>query len=436
MNTNIPYEIFKQIEETSGKNDKVAIIKVNEGNETFKSFLKFLYDDMITTGLSAKKINKEIKINGAVTVRGFDTPLDIMEYLTKFNTGTDSIIYTVQSYLYQLEEPYREFMTKVLTKSYKCGITSGSVNKALGKGFIPEFKVQLAHGYEKYADKTGEVYITRKLDGHRVLVKVDDKMNVTFRTRKGHQIFGLDEIAEDIRTTVTVGFGGSVVLDGEITVSDPSIPNDKIFQSTSKILKKDGIKTGLKFNVFDSLSHSDFIEGKSSLRYEKRREVLDYLFGKSPEKAHLELVDVLYVGSDKAEIARLLAKAVSKGWEGLMANTADGFYECKRTSGLLKLKEFHTADLLCKRVEEGQGKNAGKLGAIVLQYKDYEVSCGSGFTDDDREYYWNNQDKIVGSIVEVSYFEQTKNQNGTESLRFPVFVGIRTDKTEEDISYE
>ena len=146
------YDIFATIQETAGKNDKIQVIKNNADNELFKFFLNFLYNDMITTGLSAKKISKDLKRTGLRTVRGFETPIDVMNHVSTFNTGSDGIIDDVQLYLKQLEEPQQSFMREVLTKSYKCGITSTSVNKAI-PNLITEFKVMLAHPYEKYADK-------------------------------------------------------------------------------------------------------------------------------------------------------------------------------------------------------------------------------------------------------------------------------------------
>ena len=54
-------KIFKQIQETSGTNDKKAIISANKDNELFKKCLVFLLDGNINTGLSAKKITKDVE---------------------------------------------------------------------------------------------------------------------------------------------------------------------------------------------------------------------------------------------------------------------------------------------------------------------------------------------------------------------------------------
>ena len=94
---------------------------------------------------------------------------------------------------------------------------------------------------------------------------------------------------------------------------------------------------------------------------------------------------------------------------------------------------MQTCDIRCLREEEGEGKYQGKLGKIICDYKGYELGVGSGFLDRDREFYWNNPNEIVGHIVEIQYFEESKNEKGELSLRFPIFKWVR-DKDEE--SYE
>jgi DNA ligase-1 len=95
-------------------------------------------------------------------------------------------------------------------------------------------------------------------------------------------------------------------------------------------------------------------------------------------------------------------------------------------------------DLKCVGVEEGTGANAGKLGAIVVEFpapdgNTYNVSVGSGFLLEEREKYWAQPDLIIDKIVEVQYFEVSQNQQGGYSLRFPVFKWIREDKDEVSV---
>jgi DNA ligase-1 len=104
-------------------------------------------------------------------------------------------------------------------------------------------------------------------------------------------------------------------------------------------------------------------------------------------------------------------------------------YECKRTVNWLKLKPFIEVTLKVVAVEEGTGRNVGKLGALVCEGEDdnkfIRVNCGSGFTDTDRDTFWGDRDALVSQLVEVRADAITQNQDGSYSLRFPRFLHFR-----------
>jgi DNA ligase-1 len=112
-----------------------------------------------------------------------------------------------------------------------------------------------------------------------------------------------------------------------------------------------------------------------------------------------------------------------------MIKDPNAVYECKRSTSWLKQKPFIEVSLEVKDVEEGTGKNEGRLGALVLEGIDdgkaIGVNCGSGFSDDDRIEFWNDRDSLPGQIVEVRADAVTQNQDGTYSLRFPRFLRFR-----------
>jgi len=121
----------------------------------------------------------------------------------------------------------------------------------------------------------------------------------------------------------------------------------------------------------------------------------------------------------------------------LMLNVADAPYEAKRTANLLKIKKMKTADLYCIAIETGDiGDFKNIMTRINVVYKDNVVGVGSGFTIEDRKKFAKDPDAIVGKIVEVQYFEETTDEKGNPSLRFPVFKRIRHDKTIDDINYK
>ena len=227
------------------------------------------------------------------------------------------------------------------------------------------------------------------------------------------------------------------VYDGELIACGRGDSNS-IYRKTMSIVGSNGDKRGIVFHVFDALQRFSFERGKSYLTYKERRYFLETSV---KDGDWIEKVPVLYHGVDKKEISKWLRWAQDNKKEGIMINLANSPYICDRTSGLLKVKRFKECEAVVRSVETGTGKNSGRLGAVIVDIKDgdgnlHSVRVGSGFTDAQRDYYFENSDKVVGKVVEIGYFEVTKNKaDNSLSLRFPTWLDrIRIDKEEGDMS--
>lgn len=415
--------LFKQIQETSGLNDKKAIIAANKDNELFKKCLRFLLDSNIITGLSSKKITKKVKKSEYV----LPTFEDVMKYLTHNNTGTDNDISMIQAFLDEHEED-RKFYEQMITKSFRLGADSKLVNQCI-PNLIPTFDVQLGTSIEKVKLLGNEkIFISRKLNGTRCAF-VGDKCF----SRQNKEYKGLEHIIADLQKLV----GTETFADGELLYKNKEgLTDSEAFQfGTGLAMSKDKDKSELKLVIFDIFPLEEFWSGKSKDTYSNRKKRLLELDKKIKELGtdNIEIVPMCYEGYDHSEIWKWLDYAEENDWEGVILNL-DTPYECKRTKNLIKVKKFYTYDLEVVGVEEGTGRNKGTLGALVVKYKENIVNVGSGFTDEERSYYWNNQDKIIGRVIEVKYKEiTTDKKTGLESLQFPVYVGLR--EIGKEVSY-
>jgi DNA ligase 1 len=421
------YGIMNQIESQSAKTTKEQILKQHEGDTDFREALEFLLNPYIVTGISTKKINRDVFINPETTPLTFK---GVIKYLKDNNSGRDVDIAVVQKFVASLgDENLETFVKKFVTKTLKLGISEKTVNKVYGKGTIPTFAVMLAESYEKKADKVkGKFYITQKLDGNRCIA-MKENGKVKFFTRKGQEIDGMFELAEAFAS-----YPDNQVYDGELLlINTENLPSDELFRKTQKVVRKDGEKTGLLFYMFDTLPVKEFKDGKSKKTYEQRRNTVDTF----SDSELIRILPVLYAGDDVNMIAVLSKFAEEKGWEGLMVNLASGLYQCKRVVDLLKVKKMKTADLLCVSIEKAiDGQFEGILARINVEYKGSLVGVGSGFTIEERERFTANPDEIIGKIIEVQFFEESFDEKTKQpSLRFPVFKGIRHDKGIDDINY-
>ena len=423
-------KIFKQIQETSSTNDKKAIITANKDNELFTKCLKFLLDSNVNTGISSKKIHKKVEPSSELApyyICANSTFEEVMDYLQKNNTGTDDDIYEIQCFLEEHEED-REFYEQMITKKYKLGVDKKVVNKCI-PNLIPSWDIQQAYPLsEKNEPKDGEWFaLTQKLNGSNC-----SYYNGKLISRQGKEFTGLQHIIDDIERLPR---HEKFFFNGElIRKNTDNLPDDQNFQiGTGIINSDDSDKSCIKFVIYEILPIEEFENGESKLTYKNRRIMLLNPLSTAIsrlETDNLEVVPIIYDGTDKSKIKELLNQADSDGWEGLMLNK-DTKWKNKRNNGILKVKSFKHADILCTGVVEGDGKYKGTLGNIICNYKGFDLSIGSGFLDSDRDYYWKHKNEIVGKIIQVKYKCETKNKKGGISLQFPIFQCIRFDKDKE-----
>ncbi len=324
----------------------------------------------------------------------------------------------------------KRFTSELVTKKYKCGVTAKVASTILPDLIKHEHEIMLAHKFEGKLTET--VNMSLKLDGIRCTALIDEKGQAVFKTRQGKIIKGLLEIKMALKAYNLT----SCMLDGElIRINKDNLPSDENFRLTTEIVNsKQENKTELEFVLFDVTPLSSYYEKECDMDYNTRMILLQQLFQK--ENKFIRTVPMFGTTDNIEKIYEVLDQVIEQGQEGLMLNTLSGKYAFgKRSKDLLKVKKMHTCDIKCIAVEEGEGKYAGVLGKIVCDYKGFTLRVGSGFTDEQRLYYWNNQQEIVNQLVEIQYFEESKDKKtGDLSLRFPVFKRVRDDK--DEVSYD
>lgn len=412
-----------EITENNSRTYKEQVLEKYKDNDNIKYYLNFLFNPYITTGISDKKYNKVINEHHFVNEH---TVIEVLNQVVENNTGKDWVIGWLHDYenIYIQDKELRTLFEKIVTKNIQLGVDTKSINKVI-PGLIPEFNVQLANKYfdnPEYVEGK-EFALTTKIDGGRI-VAIKENGTVTFYTRAGQKYEGLVDLEKELSEISEDNF----VLDGEITLLDPGkLVSKEQYKQTMKITRADGEKHGVKMLVFDYLPIDEFISQVSKTDYIHRRAELDKLFN-NHNFNYFNKLPILYQGTDTHKIIEWLDYNVSHGEEGVMINITNANYEFKRSSNLLKVKKMQDVDLEVIGFEEGSGRNTGKLGAFLVKYKDNIVKVGSGLTDELREEIWRDRETWFGRTIVVKYFEETTNQNGGISLRFPVYVDWRDDK--------
>jgi len=427
-------KLFDKIKNTRSRNEKIDIIKSNKDNELFIEDLKFLLDPSVITGISASKLKKDVGVINAIEIKNLQTErrswFALKSWLLDHPTGTKREIVACQKFLKSVPEDHREFYEQMITKKYRLGCDCKTVNEAI-PGLIKVYETQQAYPIsDKNRPKSGEWFsLSEKLNGIN-----GGFINGKCLSRQGKPISGMQHIISDLEK---LGLQNYYVNGELIRYNHDNIPDDENFQLTTSIVNSDSNtpKREIHFIFYEIIPLDEFYAGKSKLKYSERLKVYKKIALKieNEKLKYIHFVDQYYDGKSQKEIQEWLDWADSHNKEGIMLNK-DTYWEAKRNNGLLKVKTFKSCDIRCIGVEEGDGKNSGTLGRINCDYKGNVLGVGSGFTDEQRDYFWKYPEEIIGKIVTVKYKTETKNKQNGVSVQFPVFVCVRKDKNTE--SYE
>lgn len=422
--------IVNKLQETSGTNDKVQIIKDNANNETFVKLLKYTYADDKMYGFSDKKLRKaleELKDNPPVLATRWKDGFVMLDELASSNIN-DNMRELTYGFILSKDKDEQELWIRVLTKDLRCKISGKTINKAI-PNCIREFKIQQAYPIDKYFPKKNEWHVLEeKLNGINGSV-----LNGKFLSRQGKEITGLNHIIEQLNQ---LSFNGYYFNGELVRKNTDNISNGDNFRLTTSIVNSDNIdKSCIDFIVFDLIPVEEFYDGTSKLKYKDRLAQLKQLKEEATQKGliNLDIPEIYYEGEDISNIYTFLDMASDEDKEGLMY-IKNCNWKNKRHSGILKVKKFLNADCKIIGYEEGTGAFEGKLGSFIIDYKGNKVGVGSGYTEEERIEFWNNRDEYIGRILQVKFKEETKDKKtGLISIQFPIYQCIR--EVGKEVSY-
>ena len=425
-----PWEVIRELEADASRLAKEAIIKreAEAGNDEFFRGARGALDSMITYGV--KQVEPRTGDGRGISAEKFwDTAKQLADRALTGDAARGAINYLRMN---AREDEWNNWYRLILIKDLRCGVSEKTINKMVGDVNelynIPVFSCQLAHDGANHESKVcGKKFIETKLDGVRVITICYPSGIVDMFSRNGKELINFPHVKQQLAKHAKL-FKTAVVLDGEIMSAS--------FQDLMKQVhrKTDVTSDDAVLNLFDILSLDEFKVGRGAYPQTDRSALLKNWY--EPIRDHMpnvtvlehELVD-LDTDAGRERFTQINADAIAGGYEGIMIKDPEAVYECKRSVAWLKQKPFIEVSLTIIGFEEGTGRNAGKLGAIIVEGEDdgklIRTNVGSGLTDSDRDSFWNDRDSLTGRIVEVRADAVTQNQDGSFSLRFPRFKGFR-----------
>lgn len=309
----------------------------------------------------------------------------------------------------QAEAEAQSQWEKKLKKGYVQNIKdakSGKVDSSIKGGIFP----MLAKNFEDHEEKVVyPCYVGPKLDGHRMIAVIEDhKATLWSRTRK--PITGLPHIIKALEDWSIKHQYDYIVLDGEAYNHD--YKNN--FEDLTSFIRSSVPKPGhevVQYHVYDVADIDDMVQ------FER----LGYI-EEIEEFNHQYLVAVMNkLVYNPTELMEAYKEFVAQGYEGAMVRSYVGLYVNKRSTDLLKMKEFQDAEFKIVAVEEGRGKLAGHavFRCKTLNGTEFGVKLRGRLVD--LKKYFQNPELAVGKDMTVQFQGYTK-----EGLpRFPVGLRVR-----------
>ena len=424
------WEIIKELESNNSRLFKEDIIEKNLNYKEFQEGLAMCLDPLVTFGV--KQVPESEKNGNGLNWEDFKNSANLL--IERESTGHAARDLIIDLMNLSKEDQWNNWYRRILIKDLRCGVSEKTVNnvaKKMNLKFrVPVFSCMLAHDGAKHPKKIkGDCLVEYKYDGVRV-VAIVKKNKATLYSRNG-KIF--NNFA-NIENALSKPEYNNIVFDGEVMSDD--------FQALMKqVYRKSGANTEDAYlALFDMLPLKEFNEGRSKLNSLERKQELNKLsktFG-----SEIKLVDYEIINFDNEQgqekFSEMNKEALEKGFEGLMIKPNNNYYECKRSHAWLKIKPFIEVTLKVIDIQEGTGKHEGKLGAFSVEGEDdgkfFSLSVGSGLTDEQRDMYWADKDKLIGRLIEVRADAITKSIEGEHfSLRFPRFKSFRGFEKDEKI---
>lgn len=254
-----------------------------------------------------------------------------------------------------------------------------------------------------------------KLDGIRCLVHLDndDDNIVVLRSRNGNFYSFLDNLRQELKLFLDC-FPKGTILDGELF--DVGLDFSIITSIVRRTVTRHPDEDLLKYYVYDLIL-------PDNPNYQDRLSLLEKsysTFKKKNKSKYLKLVETRKA-RHKDDLFRHHEKYINDNYEGLIIRNYSAKYEMKRTSNLLKYKNFQEEEGEVIDVQEALGTEEGAAILIILDPRGNKVPVRFIGSIERRREWVKNPNLVLGKLATVSFQELSKDG----IWRFPVGKDIR-----------
>jgi DNA ligase-1 len=440
-------EIFDEIAAEGGTNAKVAILTKYVDNELLKRVLYMA---------NSKRVKFYIKQlpeytpdnNGSETL---EWALDGLKFITdRTYTGTEAINWLVVL-LSALSTDDAYILERIIDKDCKIGLGTTYMNKVF-KGLIEDTPYMGAVSFDekkarKVFEKGAKGISQIKMDG-RYCNAIIRNGEVEMESRQGEPtILTGAKFMNELTSFEDCVLNGELTMDGVTRYESNGIiaslidicskrdsrtdkENDK---KLTNFEDKHGSFTGalerIRYTVWDRLTVDEYFDKSSKLKYAERLAYLERLI-ENANPSSVKMIESTIVHS-YAQAMTHFQEVLAEGEEGTILKAWDGEWKDGKPTWQIKMKLEMDVDLRITGFNYG-GK--GTKNEFLISSFNAESSDGlvktkpQGLKEDMMKFVTENQDKLLGTILQCKSCGLSSDSNGNYSMLHPAFVMLRDDK--------
>ncbi len=395
-----------QIENTSGRNDKIKILTdlIKSYHSECHYIFKVALDPQVSTFIA-----KRPQPNPDECLLDNSLPFTLMDTLVLLVGGNrykksewECIAHSLHNQ-YESEE-HRRMLWKILTKDLTIGASMSTYNKALKASGMKMYKPLTAYDTVRVSNiEDAEINPQSSWVGAK-----KDGANATFArrfiSRNGNEIplKHLEDALFDIKD--------DVVLFGELVSSDRQSSSGLVNSAITKGYETDLEVSKLQFHVFDCITTLEYDEIYDP-NHPRKESDLGYFARSIAASSVVEYInhpDIIFVEQHLVhsveEVHELCDKYIDKGEEGIIWNDATMKFAITRSKKRARIKEILDGDFRIIGFKE-HNKKEGHLGKFYIESicGSLTAGVGSGMLDSQRIDFWNRKKDLLGKTIKVKY---------------------------------
>jgi hypothetical protein len=442
-------EIFDEIAAEGGTNAKVAILTKYVDNELLKRVLYLANSKRVKFYIKQLPEYSWIN-NGGETL---EWALDGLKRITDRSiTGTDALNWLVVL-LSGVSTDDAYILERIIDKDCKIGLGTTYMNKVF-KGLIEDTPYMGAVSFDekkarKVFEKGAKGISQIKMDG-RYCNAIVRNGEVEMESRQGEPtILTGAKFLEELTSFEDCVLNGELTMDGvsryesngiiasliDICSKRDSRTDKENDKKITNFEDKHGSFTGalekIRYTVWDRLTVDEYFNKASKLKYAERLAYLERLI-ENANSSSVKMIESTIV-HNYAQAMTHFQEVLAAGEEGTILKAWDGEWKDGKPTWQIKCKLELDLDLKITGFNYGA---KGTKNENVISSLNVESLCGKlktrpqGLKETLMKEITENQDKLLGTIIEVKCSGLSHDSNGNYSLLHPAFKGFRDDKIE------